>query len=837
MFARRARGPAVRVPTPTRRDRRRRPALAALAALAAGLGLGLTAPAMTLAASTDQAVAYQLDATHDGDITGSAITAPLSQVWSISLPGAISYPLIVNGVVYVTAATTGSTGTTLYALNQATGATLWSEPLDGTNEWSGLAYDAGQVFTLSNDGVLTAFEADDGSTDWSDQIEGSSFSSAPTASAGTVYAGGSGALYAIDEASGDLNWSATVANGDESSPAVDSSGVYVNYAGNQDYAFGPLTGTQLWHYSTGSEGGGGKTPVVAAGYVFTRDASGDLLLNESTGTSAGTYTSTPAPAVGGGYAYTLSSGTLTATASSGLGSTAWTFTGDGHLDTAPLIVGSLVLEGSSTGKLFAVDATSGSTVWSLSGSGPAIAAPDEQNGTQPLTGLGAGEGTLIVPAGSTLVAYDGAGVGSGIPSNTSPPTVAGTASTGELVAADVGIWSALPTSYTYQWERCNGSGGACTNISGATGESYAPGDDDIGSTLRVSVVATNGSGSASAVTSAPSTAVALAPPSNVDSPTISGSAVQGQTLTATPGTWTGDPTSYAYRWLRCTAYSCTSESGATGSSYVVGSGDVGYQIEVEVTATNTAGASDPADSYPTSTVTGTSTSTTTGSTSPPANLTDLPLTVPSITGTPRVGLTLTVSPGVWSNPAATITFQWQSCAAANVCTNIAGATGAQLTLTAGLVGTTLRVLVTATALGRSVTSTTASTAPVTAAPPPPTAAQVAAAALAALGIRLGVVTHVSDLVHHGLSAIVHCTASCKVTIALVTTSRDHGLKGTIGGATARIRAGQTQVVVGTVSRRYDKALAKLSRLYLQVSFEIVQGHSTRRYVDVFSIKR
>lgn len=81
-------------------------------------------------------------------------------------------------------------------------------------------------------------------------------------------------------------------------------------------------------------------------------------------------------------------------------------------------------------------------------------------------------------------------------------------------------------------------------------------------------------------------------PVNTVIPTISGSMVQGQVLTATTGTWTGFPTpTYTYQWQRCDAsgLSCSNIGSATSSTYTLVVGDVGSTIVVVVTATNTAG--------------------------------------------------------------------------------------------------------------------------------------------------------------------------------------------------------------------------------------------------------
>jgi hypothetical protein len=85
------------------------------------------------------------------------------------------------------------------------------------------------------------------------------------------------------------------------------------------------------------------------------------------------------------------------------------------------------------------------------------------------------------------------------PVNTALPTASGTAVQGQTLAAQPGAWSNNPASYVYQWRRCDATGASCTDIAAATSTSYVLTATDIGSTLRVAVTATNGGGSATAV--------------------------------------------------------------------------------------------------------------------------------------------------------------------------------------------------------------------------------------------------------------------------------------------------------------------------------------------------
>ena len=85
------------------------------------------------------------------------------------------------------------------------------------------------------------------------------------------------------------------------------------------------------------------------------------------------------------------------------------------------------------------------------------------------------------------------------PTNTTPPTVTGTAKVGETLTAGDGTWSNTPTSYAYQWLRCNGGGNSCVNVANGTQKTYTLVGVDAGNTMRVRVTATNTDGSASAV--------------------------------------------------------------------------------------------------------------------------------------------------------------------------------------------------------------------------------------------------------------------------------------------------------------------------------------------------
>jgi hypothetical protein len=186
-------------------------------------------------------------------------------------------------------------------------------------------------------------------------------------------------------------------------------------------------------------------------------------------------------------------------------------------------------------------------------------------------------------------------------------------------------------------------------------------------------------------------AVTQAVPNNTIEPRITGSATVGSTLNATQGSWSGSPTSFAYQWVRCprdgglpTGANCAAIGGASTSSYVVATADVGFRLRVRVTASNADGSATAA-SNATARVTA-------PDTGRPVNVQP-----PTLSGTPAQGQTLRVSPGTWNGlQPITFTFNWLRCdTSGNNCIVQPGFNDDSYVVREGDIGKTIRARVNA----------------------------------------------------------------------------------------------------------------------------------------------
>lgn len=169
---------------------------------------------------------------------------------------------------------------------------------------------------------------------------------------------------------------------------------------------------------------------------------------------------------------------------------------------------------------------------------------------------------------------------------TAQPAIAGAPVAGEQLAVDTGTWSTAATGTTYDWLRCNANGRICMTIANATGATYTPTAADVGHALAVRVTASAGRVAQPAL-STTTAAVVAAGPTPSATPTIGGTAQQGQRLAVSPVTWTGSGTvAVSYQWYRCDALvsHCSSVHGATGAGYVLGADDVGHTVTLTITA-------------------------------------------------------------------------------------------------------------------------------------------------------------------------------------------------------------------------------------------------------------
>jgi secreted trypsin-like serine protease len=264
-----------------------------------------------------------------------------------------------------------------------------------------------------------------------------------------------------------------------------------------------------------------------------------------------------------------------------------------------------------------------------------------------------------------------------MPFSQSPtPTITGTPIEGHTLTAQTGAWDPQPT-FTYQWLSNN------KPIKSAKASTYELKRTDFGNRISVRIEAKLSGYTTRTITSSQTDAISPGVPfDSTSTPTISGAAVVGRTLTASAGVWDPEP-NFSYQWLSSNKVI----RGATGSTYVVRSADLNKPIRVRVTATRAGYAATSLVSAVTSRVART-----------------MPFSqspTPTISGITILGETLTASVTGWAPLPTSFTYQWLRNGS-----DISRATGPTYVLTSADLGRRISVRVVATLSGYTTTTVT-----------------------------------------------------------------------------------------------------------------------------------
>jgi hypothetical protein len=253
------------------------------------------------------------------------------------------------------------------------------------------------------------------------------------------------------------------------------------------------------------------------------------------------------------------------------------------------------------------------------------------------------------------------------------PTITGTAKVGSKLTAAPGTWSPTPTSYRYAW-KVDGAA-----VTGATSSTFTVPASAAGKKVTVTVTGLR-QYYESSKTSTP-TAVVAPGTFTAPQPSVSGTRQVGKTLTVSRGSWSPSPSAVKYVWKA----NGTTIATRTTTAFVVPASARGKRLTVTVVGSRTG--------YTTKSVTsGQTAAIAPGTFTAPR---------PGITGTRRVGSTLTVSRGSWSPAPSAVKYVWKANGA-----TIATRTGNRFVVPASARGKYLSVTVVGSRTGYTTKSVT-----------------------------------------------------------------------------------------------------------------------------------
>src|SRR5262249_3715782 len=164
---------------------------------------------------------------------------------------------------------------------------------------------------------------------------------------------------------------------------------------------------------------------------------------------------------------------------------------------------------------------------------------------------------------------------------TTAASISGTAQEGQTLTAVNGTLNDSDAAVTgYQWQSSSNGGTTWTNIYGATSHTYVVQGTDETHLIRVQETATDSDGGPPVISNRAATSAGPDITLALSGFSISGTAQEGQTLTAN-GTVNDTDATISYRWQSSSdgTHWCDI-TGATSATYLVQGGDEGSQIRV-----------------------------------------------------------------------------------------------------------------------------------------------------------------------------------------------------------------------------------------------------------------
>lgn len=280
----------------------------------------------------------------------------LNLSWAYMSGSAVSAPPAVADTVAFVPTAKGK----LTAVDVHTGAPLWTWSLPSGAALGAPAVDpaAGLVFAGASDGTLSALSMYDGKKVWSDQVGGNV--TAPVFGGGRVYvASSTGTVEAVSETTGKQQWSTKLAHPVSTPPALDMTAKLVIVGeSNGDLTALSTAGKSQWTHSAGTQIA--TPPAISGGTVYFGAGKSVYAVSETSGAAQWSY------ATGGAIASTLA---VTNTS----------------------IQGKLVTTGSADGRVYTLQAPTGTVLW-------------KQDIGKPITGVASAYATYIVDTSNGVLA-------------------------------------------------------------------------------------------------------------------------------------------------------------------------------------------------------------------------------------------------------------------------------------------------------------------------------------------------------------------------------------------------------------------------------------------------